>query len=276
LAHRKGEDHTRASVNFDRQITLGRTGLKVGRLGISSSFGAPAAAFEEAFVRGCNYFTWGSFIRGRSGEMKSAIRNIVASGRRETLVLAMISYAHSAVLTEFFLEKGLKAAGLEYTDVLLLGYFPRHPPQRVIDGALRLKEKGRVRFIGLTSHNRKLFPLLCEEGLFDVHHIRYNAVHRGAETETFPYLREDARPGVVSFTATSWRRLLDTRKMPPGTPPLTAADCYRFVLSNPAVDVCMIGAKNTEQMRENLKVLHSGPLTEEKLAAMRRIGDHIH
>jgi predicted aldo/keto reductase-like oxidoreductase len=276
LAHRGNGDRPNAPVNFDRQITLGRTGLKVGRLGISSSFGAPAAAFEEAFERGCNYFTWGTFIRGRSGEMQSAIKNIVGRGRREALVLAMISYAHSAVLTEFFLEKGLKAAGLDYADVLLLGYFPRRPPQRVIDGALRLKEKGRVRFIGLTSHNRKVFPLLRNEGLFDVHHIRYNAVHRGAEIETFPYLAGDDRPGVVSFTATSWRRLLDSRKMPPGTPPLTAADCYRFVLSNPTVDVCMMGVKNTKQMRENLKLLDGGPLREEELDAMRKIGDHIH
>jgi predicted aldo/keto reductase-like oxidoreductase len=263
-------------VKFDRQIALGRTGLKVGRLGISSSYGAPAAAFEEAFERGCNYFTWGTFIRGRSSEMKTAIRNIAGSGRREALVLAMVSYAHSAVLTEYFLEKGLKAAGLDYADVLLLGYFPKRPPQRVIDGALRLQDKGRVRFIGLSSHNRKVFPLLDDEGLFDVYHIRYNTEHRGAEIETFPFLAGDNRPGVISFTATSWRRLINARKMPPGTWPLTAADCYRFVLSNPAVDVCMMGAKSREQMRANLEVLESGPLSEEKLEAMRKIGDHIH
>jgi predicted aldo/keto reductase-like oxidoreductase len=262
--------------NFDRQITLGRTGLTVGRLGISSSFGAPAAAFEEAFERGCNYFTWGTFIRGRSSEMKTAIKHIAAGGGREALVVAMPSYAHSAILTELFLEKGLKAAGLDYADVLLLGYFPKRPPQRVIDGALRLKQKGRVRFIGLTSHNRRVFPLLHNEGLFDAYHIRYNAVHRGAEIETFPYLTGDNRPGVVSFTATCWRRLLNARKMPPGTAPLTAADCYRFVLSNPVVDVCMMGAGTREQMRENLHVLEMGPLADDQLEAMRRIGDHLH
>ena len=263
-------------MKFNRQITLGRTGLKVGRLGISSSYGTPATAIEEAFERGCNYFTWGTFIRGRSSEMKTAIKNIVHRGQRENLVLAMVSYAHSAILTDFFFEKGLKATGLDYADILLLGYFPKRPPQRVIDGALRLKEKGRVRFIGLTSHNRKVFALLRNENLFDVYHVRYNAVHRGAETETFPYLLGDNRPGVVSFTATSWGRLLTSQKMPPDTPPLTAADCYRFVLSNSAVDVCMMGVKNRAQMRENLKVLESGSLSEEKLNLMRRIGDYIH
>jgi len=263
-------------MNFSEQITLGRTGLKVGRLGLSSSYGAPAAAFEEAFDRGCNYWTWGAFIKGRSSQMKAAIKGIVGAGRRDDLVLAMISYAHNSILTEFFLKKGLKAAGIEYADVLILGYYPKRPPQRVIDGALGLKEKGLVRFIGLTSHNRKVFPLLAEEGLFDIFHVRYNAAHRGAETETFPHVTGENRAGVVSFTATSWQQLLKPGKMPPGEPAPTASDCYRFVLSHSSVDVCMVGVKNIDQMRQNISVLDAGPMTPEELDRMRAIGDHIH
>ena len=63
-------------TNFSEPVILGRTGLKAGRLGISSSYGAPAAAFEEAFERGCNYFVMGSFMKGRSKEMIKAIHNI--------------------------------------------------------------------------------------------------------------------------------------------------------------------------------------------------------
>ncbi len=263
-------------MTFSEQTTLGRTGLEVGRLGISSSFGAPAAAYLEAFERGCNYFTWGTFIRGRAGAMRTAIRNIVQSGRRDDLVVGMLTYAHNAWLTEHFFVKGLKAARLEYTDVLLLGWFPRRPPQKVIDGALRLKKKGLVRFIGLTSHNRNLFPELTKEGIFDLFHIRYNATHRGAETETFPYITGEGRPGVVSFTATDWRKLLSSRKMPKGEKPLTADECYRFVLSHPAVDVCMMGAKSIQQMQENLEVLEKGPLTAEEMQRVQNIGRHVY
>ena len=39
---------------------LGKTGLKVGRLGVSGGYGAPAKAFEMAYERGCNYFYHGS------------------------------------------------------------------------------------------------------------------------------------------------------------------------------------------------------------------------
>jgi hypothetical protein len=109
-----------------------------------------------------------------------------------------------------------------------------------------------------------------------IFHVRYNAVHRGAETETFPFLCGENRPGVVSFTATAWKKLLSTKKMPPGEPPLTAADCYRFVLSNPSVDICMMGARNLEQMRDNLKTLDLGPMSEDELNRVRKIGDYIH
>jgi aryl-alcohol dehydrogenase-like predicted oxidoreductase len=263
-------------MDFSRKTTLGKTGLKVGRLGISSSFGAPTAAFEEAFERGCNYFTWGTFIKGRSSGMRNAIRTIVARGERDKLVVAMLTYAHNAWLTEQFFLRGLKAAGLEYADALLLGWFPKRPSQKVIDGALGLKEKGLVHHIGLTSHNRQLFPDLAQEELFDIFHIRYNAAHRGAETEVFPHLAGENRPGIVSFTATDWQKLLKPKKMPAGEKALTAAQCYRFALSYPDVDVCMMGAKTQVQMRENLKVLEQGPLSEEELVRIKAIGRHVY
>lgn len=260
---------------FSKKTLLGRTGLQVGRLGISSSFGAPVQAYEAAFERGCNYVTWGTFIRGRSGAMQAAIRNLVAAGRRDELVVAMLTYAHNAWLTEHFFVRGLKAANLEFADILLLGYYSRRPSQRIIEAALRLKDKGLVRFIGLTGHNRRLFPELAKEGVLDVFHVRYNAAHRGAEEEIFPCLDGETRPGIVSFTATAWQKLLKLQKMPPGEKPLTAADCYRFVLSHPAVDVCMMGAASTQEMLENLDVLEQGPLTQWELERVRRIGDYV-
>lgn len=263
-------------MDFKQPVILGRTGLKVGRLGIASGLWAPTPAIEEAFERGCNYFTWGTFIRGRSPHMRDAIRNIAARGQRDRLVLSMFSYAHQPFLTERFFVRGLKRAGLDYTDVLILGFFSRRPPQRLIDGALRIKDKGLVRFIGLSGHKRSLFPKLAREGVFDVFHVRYGAAHRGAETDVFPHVTGEKRPGIVTFTATKWGRLLNPKKMPPGETPPTAADCYRFVLTNPAVDVCMTGPKTVDQMRENLKTLDLGPLNEEEMGRLRRIGDHVH
>lgn len=188
----------------------------------------------------------------------------------------MFTYAHDAWLTEKFFRKGLRAAGLDRAEVLMLGYYSWMPSRRVLDGALRLKEKGLIRAIGMSSHDRKLVAKLASEGVIDVFHIRYNAAHRGAETEVFPHLPAGNGPGMVAFVATSWGRLLKAKKMPPGESPLSAPDCYRFALSHPAIHVCMTGTKTIEQMRENLTVLEKGPLTEDELGRIRRIGDFVH
>lgn len=263
-------------MTFGKKIELGRTGLKVCRLGIASGYWAPAGAIEEAFERGCNYMTWGTFIKGYSPHFRKALRNIVAKGQRDRLVLAMFSYAHSSFLTEHFLVKGLKSAGLDYADVLILGFFSKRPSRRIIEGAVRLKEKGLVRFLGISGHNRMLFPELYEDRIFDIYHVRYNAVNRGAEVEVFPFLPVENKPGIVSFTSTAWGKLLNPRKMPPGETAPTAVDCYRFVLSNPAVDVCMTGVRTDEEMRQNLALLDLGPMDNYELARMRVIGDYLY
>ncbi len=265
-------------MNFGESTVLGRTGLKVGRLGIASGYKAPAAAIEEAFERGCNYFTWGTVIKGYVPAMREALKSIVAKGQRDKLVLAAFTYAHNNFLSEKLLARGLRSAGLDHADVLILGYFSRRPSRRLIDGALRMKEKGLIRFIGISSHNRKMLVTLAAGGEFDVLHLRYNAAHTGAETDLFPHLASEPgqRPGTVVFTATRWGQLLNPKKMPPGEKPLTAAECYRFALSNSSVDVCMSGARTVEQMRENLTVLDNGPLTETEMERVRRIGDFVY
>jgi len=261
---------------FSEPVRLGRTGMMAGRLGIASSYGAPAAAYEEAFERGCNYFSVGTFLRGRSAGMIRAIRNIVKKGYRDRLIISLAEYTHSRWPGRNHFLKGLKKLGIEYVDALMLGYYPRRPRTAVLDMATELREKQLVRFVSLSGHHRRLFQELTDDGLIDIFHLRYNAVNRGAEKDVFPYLKKDGGPGIVAFTATRWGQLLQQKRMPPGEQPLTAKDCYRFALSHPAVDICMTGTRDLEMMRENLETLDSGPLSGEEMARIRRIGDHIY
>jgi aryl-alcohol dehydrogenase-like predicted oxidoreductase len=261
---------------FGEQVILGKTGLKVGRLGIASSYGAPAEAYEKAFERGCNYFVLGSFMKGRSKEMIRTVHNICRKGDRDKLVISMMEYTHSNLLGKSHFQKGLRVLGLDYIDVLVMGYYPRKPRKQVRDMAMELKEKGLVRYLGLAGHNRKLFPKLRDEGELDIFHVRYNPVNNGAEQDVFPFTGGENRPGMVTYTATRWGQLLKESKMPPGEDPLTAKDCYRFVLSNPSVDICMTGTRSMEMMEENLETLDSGPLSPKEMERIRRIGDLIY
>jgi aryl-alcohol dehydrogenase-like predicted oxidoreductase len=254
------------SRTFERAI-LGRTGLSVSRLGVASSYGVPAAAVERAFDHGVNYFYWGSARRGGFGE---AIRHLAP--QRDRFVLVVQSYSRVANLIAWSLERALHRLHLDHADVLLLGLWNYPVPERIVDAARQVKERGLVRFIAISSHNRPRIRQFISQAEFDVIHFRYNAAHTGAESDIFPYLPEHDRPGMVSYTATSWKQLMDTRKVPKSEKTPTAADCYRFVLTRPEVDVCMTGPANSQQMDEALEALRLGPMTEAELARMRRVG----
>ncbi|NNF99004.1 MAG: hypothetical protein HKM93_06470 [Desulfobacteraceae bacterium] len=260
-------------MNFNGSTILGRTGLRVGRLGVACSYGAPTEAFEEAFERGVNYFYFGSM---RKPAMARAIKNIIAGGKRDDVVIVLQSYSRSAALMESFFLNGLKKLGLDSVDILLLGWHNHPPSRRIMDRALKMKEKGLFRHLALSGHHRPLFPELAADAPFDVFHIRYNAVHRGAEAEVFSLLPAEDLPGIVTYTATRWGDLLKPKKMPPGEAPVNAVDCYRFVLSNSSVDVCMTGPATTGQMRDALRALELGPLSDEEMSRIRRIGDYVH
>ena len=246
--------------------------MEVGRLGISASYGVPGRAVERAFERGVNYIYWGTFRRGNFGE---GLRNLAP--KRDRFVLVVQSYTRMASLLGWSLERALRNLNFSHADILLLGLWNHKPPDRIFDAARKLRERGLIRHIAVSTHQRPLVEQLSTDPDINVVHVRYNAVHTGAEREVFPRLPgSEQRPGMVAFTATSWRQLLDPKRVPSGEKVPAAVDCYRFVLSNPAVDVCMTGPATEDQSAEALKALDLGPMSEDEMAWMRRVGEAIH
>ena len=248
---------------------LGRTGREVGRLGISASYGVPASGVEMAFERGVNYIYFGTFRRGAFAQ---ALRNL--KPQRDRMFLVIQSYSRMASLIAPSLERALRKIGYDHADALLLGMWNKAASPRILDACRKLRDAGRVKHIALSTHHRPLIPELAASDI-DIFHVRYNAVHTGAEREVFPNL-SPTQPGLVAFTATSWKQLLTPKKIPPGEKVPTALDCYRFVMSNPAIDVCMTGPGTEQHAREALVALDRGPMSEDELAWMRRVGQSIH
>lgn len=260
-------------MGFPSRVKLGRTGIEVGPLAVSGGYDVDARSLREALDRGVNYWYHGSI---RRAGMTAAIRETVAAGRRDDLVIALQSYSRWAWFMEMTFERGLKALGLDHADVLLLGWFNSMPPDAVMERVEKMRARGLFRFLAVSSHERAMFPKFAADKRFDILHIRYNAAHPGAERDVFPVMGAENRPGTVAYTATSWGQLLDPRRMPSGEKPLRGRDCYRFVLSNPDFNVCMTGPKNAEQMREALAALDDGPISTAESERFRRIGTHAH
>lgn len=251
--------------------TLGRTGLTVGALGISASYGVPAAAVERAFDAGMNYVYWGSL---RTRAFGDAIRRLAP--RRDRMVLVLQSYSPFAGGIAGAVERGLRRLNFDHADVLLLGMWNRPVPERIRAACHRLKERGLIRLVAVSTHNRPVIAGQAGEPGIDIFHVRYNAVHTGGERDVFPHLPRTEPPGIVAFTATSWKQLLDPRRVPKGERVPTAADCYRFVLSNPAIDVCLTGPKTGDHVEQAIRALAQGPMSAEEVAWMRRVGQAIY
>jgi aryl-alcohol dehydrogenase-like predicted oxidoreductase len=258
-------------------IVLGQTGLRASRLGIGSSFTGDERFIDEAVEQGVNYLYWGSIRRPAFGR---AIRN-AARRDRSRIVVTVQSYTRVAALLAPSIEIALRRTGLGYFDFLLLGMWNRPPFPALVEAAQRLKERGVVRHLMMSTHNRPSLQGHFREfergdSPFDAFMLRYNAVHRGAEQDDFPHLPAARKPAILAYTATRWGHLCDPAKMPTGESPPPARDCYRFALSNPNVDMVLCGPKNREQMQEALRALDAGPLAPDEMERLQRIGDHIY
>jgi aryl-alcohol dehydrogenase-like predicted oxidoreductase len=254
-------------------VTLGRTGLRVSRIGLGSGYGISGADVERAFERGINYLYWANPRRSGFG---AAVRAL-ARRHRQDMVVTVQSYTRAATLLAPSVERALRRLGIEYADVLLLGWWNKVPPARILDRALALREAGKVRHLMISCHHRPAFEQLIADPCLDAIMVRYNAAHRGAETEVFPHVaaHPDA-PGVVAYTATCWGRLLDRRRVPEAEAVPRASDCYRFVLGHPQVDMCLCGPRNSVELGDALDALERGPMDADEMAWMRRVGDAVH
>jgi aryl-alcohol dehydrogenase-like predicted oxidoreductase len=251
-----------------KTTTLGKTGWKVGRLGLASSYGADERCVQMAVERGVNYLYWGSRRTAKFGEALRSLRS-----RRDEFRLVIQSYARVAALVPWSLERALKSLGMDHADILLLGMWNKNVAAAIFDQALRLRERGLIQAMAVSTHNRPLAPEIARNSDVDVLHVRYNAVHPGADRDIFPKLpAPEVRPGIVTFTATCWGDLMKPDKVPAGEKIPSAGDCYRFNLTNPAVDLCLTGPRSVSDLTAALEALDKGPMIPEEMDWMGRVG----
>ncbi|MBI5474459.1 MAG: aldo/keto reductase [Ignavibacteriae bacterium] len=254
---------------------FGGTGINVTPLGLSASYFPGRKAIRTAFDEGINFF----FSFGFDRQMTGALREMM-SGRREQFVLATGAYNYiwwaQDVRKSF--EKRLRQFNTDYIDIFLfMGVMkPAEFTPKVREELLKLKSEGKVRAVGISCHNRSFLGSLAKEGELNALMLRYNAAHRGAEQDIFPHLTPH-NPGVISYTATRWSYLLRRQQsLPKDSRVPTAAECYRFVLSDPHVHTVLTAPRNERELRENIAAVQQGPLPEDDMKFMREFGDVVH
>ena len=264
-----------------QKTVLCKTGLQVSRMGIGGAYGISGDASVKAFERGLNYFFWMPPWQG----LTDGLRRLVGSHRHDIVISAGVAAADRNLAgVQKTLRDALEILGTDYVDILQV---PLGTPEE-LDTALmasgmlewmrEMRDKGSVRALGSSTHNRALARHMAETGVLDMVMVRYNCAHRGAETEVFPAARA-AGTGVVVFTVLRWGTLLQRPEEWPANRPIpSAVDCYRYVLNNPDVHLTLTGARTWEQLESNLQAADEGqpPLTSEELAWLIEFGDVVY
>jgi predicted aldo/keto reductase-like oxidoreductase len=243
-------------------------GIPVRRLGLASGLENQLTSVDvhHAIERGMNFLNW----PGHGEAMQQAIGELGTA--REHVVVCVQFEARTAADAANELKKMLAKLKTDYIDVLTFYYVETAPEWSTIlapGGALEFGQKARdnsaVRRLGITTHQRKLAAEAARSGVLDTLMIRYNAAHRGAETEVFPVADEIGLP-VITYTSLRWGALLhSTPDDPPGFAPPGSAAWYRFVLQNPSVAVTMAAPRNRADLEDALSVLDvAEPLTLEE------------
>ncbi len=254
---------------------LGPKHWPVFRLGLAATYRPGERTVRCALDRGVNYL----FAFAIDTNITRVVRGMSAS-QREKVILATGAYnwifGHTSLRKS--LENALRRYKTDYIDVFhFLGVMkPREFPPRVQEELSALRADGKVRATAISCHHRPFAAELAARGAVDALMIRYNAAHPGAEEDIFPYVSAH-KTGVISYTATRWCRLLvRPRGWPASEPAATAGQCYRFVLSNPNVQVALTAPSNEKQLLENLREVERGPLPKDEMGFLRRFGAYVH
>jgi len=263
--------------------TLGRTGLRVSEIGFGGAqVGIPnymetwdpsgdreqqtiIDALNRALDLGLNYIdTAPAYGDGISEEV---LGRVIAKRRDECIVATKVSsYDAQSVIAS--VENSLRCLQTDLIDVLQFhgGAYPEEDVDTILNrGGLeafqKLRDQGKIRFMGFTAELPSGgVSRLIATGAFDVMQIRYNFTYQCACDFIDPsgVMREAEAQGMGIVTMRTMTSGLFQRLMRASFPQLAGAHLDTFllnyVLSNPFIDVALIGMRRAQEVEQNNSV----------------------
>jgi aryl-alcohol dehydrogenase-like predicted oxidoreductase len=240
---------------------LGRTGLKVTRVGFGCMITSDASVIARAIDMGINYIdTARVYSRGNNERMVgSAIK-----GNRQKIVLSskVISRTKDAALAD--LDTSLKELGTDHLDIWYLHNFrdPADIKDELIEAQDIAKKQGKIRFPGISTHANQaaIIKAAIDKNKFDVILTSYNfAMDKGLE----PSLDAAHKAGIgvvamkVMAGGSKFQGFYPTeetlRNKMKGPGAMLAA--LKWVLKNPSVDTTIPSMVDTDQLEENIRAM---------------------
>lgn len=250
-------------------VTLGKTGLKISRLGFG---GIPIQRTDAATTKelmkvtvekGINYID-----TARGYTVSESYLGEALEGYRDKFILATKSMARNKDGMAADIETSLKNLRTDYIDI----YQVHNPsleqleqvmaPGGALEALIEAKEAGKIGHIGLTGHTMELFEKAVGLPWVETFMFPYNIVERQGEE-----LMRKCTENNIGFIV---------MKPLAGGAIEDANLALRFICANPDVSVVIPGMYDVKEIDMNLAATEdTSPLSEEELKKMEEIREQL-
>jgi len=255
--------------------TLGKTGLRVTRLGFGGTAATDPSVAARAIDMGINYIDSARvYLNGNHERMIGG----VIKGRRQNLVVESKTTAKTRDAALRDLEASLKELGTDYLDIWHLHgcNTPAELPDELFEAQRTAKQQGKIRFAGVSMHftMKDMIPYLVKMGQTDVILTAYNfSMPPEMDMENTLAAARKAGIGIAAMKvmAGGFNRIQRGDRLYTDNPsgltaqlkkPGAMIAAMKWVLRNPSVDSAVIGMANDEQVEEDIAAVRQ-PFTDD-------------
>jgi uncharacterized protein len=177
---------------------FGKTGMTVSELGfggipiIRLDEKAAVAVLRRAYESGITFYDTANAYRDSEEKIGRALGDV-----RDKVILATKTLCRDAPGALEQLEKSLRMMKTDYIDIYQLHQIAQEKDWEMVAGTggaleavVKAKEQGKIRFIGVTSHNLAMAIKLVKTGLFSTIQFPFNFIEDAAKDELHTAARE--------------------------------------------------------------------------------------
>ena len=234
--------------------TLGRTGLKITMISFGAMLTPESEVIRVAFDHGVNYVdTARRYMGGKNEEIVAR----ALQGKRDKVYVATKTTGKSKQDVFTDVETSLKELQTDYVDVIQLhnitGKEDRISNPEIREALVKLREQGKVRFFGITTHKNEAEVLNAlvddKDRFFDTALVKYN-FKSNAETTKAIARAAQVNIGVIAMKTQAGG--YETDAMGPFSPHQAS---LKWVLQNKHITAAIPGMRDMSHLRENIAVM---------------------
>ncbi len=176
-----------------KQVKFGKSGLKISELGfggipiIRLDIHTAVKILRRAYDSGITFYDTANAYRDSEEKIGRAF-----DGLRDKIVIATKTIMRDGKNATNHLENSLRMLRTDYIDLYQLHQIAQEKdwnavtaPGGALESVVKAKQEGKVRFIGVTSHNLSMAVRLAKTGLFSSIQIPFNFIEDAAKHELF-------------------------------------------------------------------------------------------